>query len=115
MASYHNFLSMKFVHFSAVKLRFIPGAIFAASIAASIGNVPLPQNGSTRIRSFFHGESIIIAAARVSVIGALLLKSLYPRLCKDTPEVSSPTVTSSFISVTRRGYSAPVSGHHETL
>lgn len=46
--------------------------MFAAIIAASIGNVPLPQNGSTRIRSFFHGVSMISAAASVSVIGALL-------------------------------------------
>ena len=53
--------------------RFMPGAIFAAIIAASIGKVPLPQNGSTRIRSTFHGVRRISAAASVSVIGALLV------------------------------------------
>ena len=52
----------------------MPGAILAAIIAASIGNVPLPQNGSTNILSLFHGVSIINAAARVSVIGALLVR-----------------------------------------
>ena len=35
------------------------------------GNVPLPQKGSTRILSLFHGVSMISAAASVSVIGAL--------------------------------------------
>ena len=40
----------------------MPGAILAAIIAASIGNVPLPQNGSTKILSLFHGVSIINAA-----------------------------------------------------
>ena len=46
--------------------RFIPGAILAAIIAASIGKVPLPQNGSTRMRSLFHGVNMMSAAARVS-------------------------------------------------
>lgn len=54
----------------------MPGAIFAAIIAASIGKVPLPQNGSTRIRSLFHGVSMMSAAASVSVIGALLVRVL---------------------------------------
>ena len=49
-----------------------PGAIPAAIIAASIGNVPLPQKDPQRILSFFQGVSIISAAASVSVIGALL-------------------------------------------
>ena len=48
----------------------MPGAMFAAIMAASIGKVPLPQNGSTRIRSFLHGVSMISAAASVSEIGA---------------------------------------------
>ena len=48
----------------------MPGAMLAAIIAASIGNVPLPQNGSTRIRSRFHGVSRIRAEASVSEIGA---------------------------------------------
>ena len=51
----------------------MPGAIFAAIIAASIAKVPLPQNGSTRIRSFFHGVSIINALASVSLIGAFVV------------------------------------------
>ena len=72
-ASYQHFLGIKFFQSSDRKERFIPGAILAAIIAASIGNVPLPQNGSTRIRSGFHGVSIINAAANVSVIGALLV------------------------------------------
>ena len=55
-ASYHNCLSIMLVHFCAVNLRFIPGAILAAIIAASIGNVPLPQNGSTRILSPLHEQ-----------------------------------------------------------
>ena len=39
-------------------------------MAASIGNVPLPQKGSINILSGFHGVSIIRAAASVSDIGA---------------------------------------------
>ena len=42
-------------HSSAKKLRFAPGAIWAAIIAASIGKVPLPQKGSTKILSFCQG------------------------------------------------------------
>ena len=63
----------------------MPGAILAAIMAASMGNVPLPQKGSTRILSRFHGVRRIRAAARVSVIGALLVNVLYPRLCRDSP------------------------------
>ena len=54
--------------------------MFAAIMAASIGKVPLPQKGSTRILSFFQGVKRIRAAARVSVIGALLVSVLYPLL-----------------------------------
>ena len=103
MASYHAFFGIRLLHSSAVNDRFIPGAIFAAIIAASIGNVPLPQNGSTSILSFLQGVSMISAAARVSVIGALLDSCLYPLLCKETPDVSIPTVTISFIRKTRTG------------
>jgi len=74
MASYQNFRGMMFFQSSARKDRFMPGAILAAIMAASIGNVPLPQKGSTRIRSRFHGVIMIRAAARVSVIGALLVR-----------------------------------------
>ena len=98
--SYQSFFGIKFVHSSAVKERFIPGAIFAAIIAASIGNVPLPQNGSTRILSLCHGVSMISAAASVSVIGAFPDTSRYPLLCRDTPDVSIPTVTTSFFRKT---------------
>ena len=59
---------------------FIPGAIFAAIIAASIGKVPHPQKGSTSILSLFHGVSIIKAAAKVSEMGALDVFFLYPLL-----------------------------------
>ena len=62
--------AIRFFQFSARKLRFMPGAILAAIMAASIGKVPLPQNGSTRIRSAFHGVSMISADASVSEIGA---------------------------------------------
>ena len=44
----------------------MPGAISAAIIAASIGKVPLPQKGSTRILSLFHGVSMIRADARAN-------------------------------------------------
>ena len=101
--SYQTFFGIIFIQDSAVKERFIPGAILAAIIADSIGNVPLPQNGSTRIRSLFQGVSIISDAANVSVIGAFPDTSRYPRLCKDTPEVSIPIVTMSFIKNTRTG------------
>ena len=47
--------------------------------------------------------SIISDAANVSVIGAFPDTSRYPRLCKDTPEVSIPIVTMSFIKNTRTG------------
>ena len=70
MASYQHFLGTRCFQSSARKERFIPGAISAAIIAASIGNVPLPQKGSTRILSLFHGVSMISADASVSVIGA---------------------------------------------
>ena len=74
MASYQNFLGITFFQSSARKERFIPGAMLAAIIAASIGKVPLPQKGSTRILSRFHGVIMIRAAARVSVMGALLVR-----------------------------------------
>ena len=110
--SCHNSGSIRFVQVWAVNLRFIPGAMFAAIMAASMGKVPLPQKGSTRIRSPFQGVSISSAAARVSVTGALLTSVRYPRLCRESPEVSMATVTSSFIRNSRNGYSAPVSGNH---
>ena len=103
MASYQHLRLIRFLHSSERKERFIPGAMLAASMAASMGNVPLPQNGSTRIRSLFHGVSIIRAAARVSVMGALLVSVLYPRLCRESPLVSMPTVTMSLYRKTRRG------------
>ena len=49
----------------------LPGSIFLAIIAASIGIVPEPQNGSTSTRSGCHGVSSIRAAASVSEIGAI--------------------------------------------
>ncbi len=110
--SYHTLRSMMFVHCSAVNSRFIPGAILAAIIAASIGNVPLPQNGSTRIRSGLHGVNISRDAASVSVSGALLVKVRYPLLCRESPDVSSVTITSSFSRKIRTGYGAPSSGNH---
>ena len=58
-------------HSFARKVLFLPGAICAAIIAASIGIVPLPQKGSTRMRSPRQGVSMSSAAARFSAIGAL--------------------------------------------
>ena len=103
IALYHSFFGIILVHSSAVNSRLSPGAIFAAIIAASIGNVPLPQNGSTSIRSFFQGVSIISAAARLSEIGALPEAGLYPLLCRELPVVSIAMVTTSFIIVTLSG------------
>lgn len=102
-ARYQYFLSIRFVQVSAVNDRFIPGAIFAAIMAASMGNVPLPQKGSTRIRSPLHGVSMISAAASVSEIGAFPAAGRYPLLWRDCPEVSIPIVTISFIKKTRTG------------
>ena len=98
-------------HSSAVKLRFLPGAILAAIMAASIGKVPLPQKGSTRILPAFQGVSSISAAARFSAMGAFAVSLRYPLLCKDSPVLSSPTVTSSFIRNTRTGKFSPSSGN----
>ena len=95
MASYQHFFGIRFFHSSARNSRFMPGAILAAIMAASMGKVPLPQKGSTRIRSGFHGVSMSRAAASVSVMGALLVKVRYPRLCRESPEVSMATVTTS--------------------
>ena len=71
LASFHRRLSIRLSQLIARKSRFTPGAIFAAIMAASMGNVPPPQKGSTRIRSLRQGVSMISAAASVSVIGAL--------------------------------------------
>ena len=60
-------------HSSLAKLRLMPGAMLRPIIAASIGMVPEPQQGSTRMRSFFQNESNTIAAASVSLIGASTL------------------------------------------
>ena len=98
--SYHIFFPTICGHSSAVKLRFLPGAILAAIMAASIGNVPLPQKGSTRILPPFQGVSMISDAARFSAMGAFAVSFRYPLLCRDSPVLSSPTVTSSFIKAT---------------
>ena len=110
-ASYQCFFGIRLPQFSAVNSRFIPGAMSAAIMAASITKVPLPQNGSTRIRSLFQGVSRINAAASVSEIGAFPLCGRYPLLCRDSPVVSIPTVTTSFLIKTRTGYSLPSSGN----
>ena len=114
LASYQHFLGTKCFQSSARKERFIPGAMSAAIIAASIGKVPLPQNGSTRILSLFHGVSMISAEASVSVIGAFTVILRYPLLCRDTPEVSIPIVATSFINATRIGKLAPSSSNQDT-
>ncbi len=61
---------MRFFHVSDKKVLLRPGAMLAAIIADSMAKVPLPQKGSTRILSFFHGVSIMSAEANVSVMGA---------------------------------------------
>src|SRR5699024_12622452 len=76
--------------------RFIPGAILAAIIAASIGNVPLPQNGSTNGCSGFQRVNKINAAANVSLIGAFAVLVRYPLLCKDR---KSTRLNSSHVSI----------------
>ena len=101
------------IKFAAEKLRFLPGAILAAIMAASIGNVPLPQKGSTRILPPFQGVSMISDAARFSAMGAFAVSFRYPLLCRDSPVLSSPTVTSSFIRNTLTGKLAPSSGNQE--
>ena len=58
----------------------IPGAIFCAAIAASINNVPDPQNKSYNGVSPFQFVSLTIAAANVSFNGAVPCLARYPRL-----------------------------------
>ena len=111
ITSYQCFFGIRCSHCSARNSRFIPGAMFAAIMAASMGNVPDPQKGSTRMRSFFQGVSMMSALASVSEIGAFAVSRRYPLLWRETPVVSMPTVTSSFMIVTRRGNSGPVSGN----
>lgn len=47
-----------------------PGAIFFPIIAASMGMVPEPQQGSTSRRPSLQKESCTMAEARVSLMGA---------------------------------------------
>ena len=63
-------------HCSAVNLRWSPGAILAAIIAASMGKVPDPQKGSARILPDFQKLSFTRAAASVSLMGASTLATL---------------------------------------
>ncbi len=70
-ASAQHFGAITFFHLWAWKERIRPGACPAAIMAASMGNVPPPQKGSTKIRSLFHGVSMSSAAASVSDMGAL--------------------------------------------
>ena len=86
--SVQRFLSMT-DHFSAAKFLFAPGAIFLAIIAASIAIVPVPHIGSSKTSSAFHFDKYTSAAARVSLIGAIIFKALYPLFVKDSPELSS--------------------------
>ena len=75
----------------------IPGAIFIAFKAASIRIVPLPHIGSTTKWLPLTLDKSAIAAARVSFIGASFDSARYPRLWSPAPEVSSITLTLSFI------------------
>ena len=84
----------KHLHYDSAEMRTLKqSAIPAAIIAASMGMVPLPQKGSTNILLPFQGVSIISAAARFSAIGACATSFRYPLLCRDSPVLSSPTVT----------------------
>ncbi len=56
---------------SAANVRCKPGAMARPIIAASIGIVPVPQNGSTSDRSGFQKLNRTSAAASVSFSGAL--------------------------------------------
>ena len=69
-AACHSPFPITCLQSSAVKSLSMPGAIWAAIMAASMGMVPLPQKGSTNIRSPFQGVSMIMAAARFSAMGA---------------------------------------------
>ena len=71
------------------KSRYIPGAILRPIRAASIGIVPVPQNGSSNGLSGFQKLSCTMAAASVSFIGAVAVAGRYPRLCRLGPVVSS--------------------------
>ena len=55
---------------TSIKSKLFSPSDIQSIIAASIGKVPLPQKGSTKIRFLFHGVKRINAAASVSVIGA---------------------------------------------
>jgi len=56
---------------------------------------------------------MISDAARFSAMGAFAVSFRYPLLCRDSPVLSSPTVTSSFIRNTLTGKLAPSSGNQE--
>ena len=55
---------------SAANFRDSPGATLRACIAASMANVPDPQNGSAMIRPGRKNDRETMAAASVSLIGA---------------------------------------------
>ena len=67
-----------------------------AIIAASIRIVPEPHIGSIKFSSPVNPDSITIPAANTSLIGAILVAVLYPRLCNESPEESIDMVNHSF-------------------
>ena len=73
-------------------------------MAASIKRVPEPHIGSTKVLPGLQGTSSIIAAANVSLIGALFALSLYPLLWRAVPDVSIVKVTLSLCINTYIGY-----------
>ena len=75
-------------NFSKPKRRCKPGAMPQAICAASIGMVPLPQQGSYRGTVASQPLAAIMAAARVSFKGASPLSVRQPRLNSGSPEVS---------------------------
>ena len=104
-----------FLKSSKAKFLNVPLGVFVAISAASMGKVPEPQNGSINALSALKYEFKIIAAAIVSLIGAIQTLFLYPLLCKPSPDVSNPTVTASFKTAISILYSVPVSGNAANL
>jgi len=68
------------------------GGIPKAIIAASINNVPDPHIGSIKVLSPRHPDFRIMPAASTSFSGASVCATRYPRLCSDSPELSSESV-----------------------
>ncbi len=67
-----------------------------AIIAASIAIVPLPHIGSSKSDCPSQPDNITKPAASTSLIGAIFVAVLYPRLCSEPPELSNEILQSLF-------------------